>query len=133
MSFDFGQSTDFRPLAARLRPKTIDQYYGQKHIIAEGKPLRMAIERGDCHSMILWGPPGTGKTTLAELIATHCDAHIERISAVTSGVKEIRSAIEMAKQQALKEQYCLLMKSIASTRASKTLFCLSLKMALLPL
>jgi putative ATPase len=100
MSFDFGQSTDFRPLAARLRPKTIDQYYGQKHIIAEGKPLRMAIERGDCHSMILWGPPGTGKTTLAELIATHCDAHIERISAVTSGVKEIRSAIEMAKQQA---------------------------------
>lgn len=100
MSFDFGQNADFRPLAARLRPQTIEQYYGQKHIIAEGKPLRMAIERGDCHSMILWGPPGTGKTTLAELIATHCEAHIERISAVTSGVKEIRSAIEMAKQQA---------------------------------
>lgn len=100
MSFDFGQNTDFRPLAARMRPQTIKQYYGQKHIIAEGKPLRMAIERGDCHSMILWGPPGTGKTTLAELIASHCDAHIERISAVTSGVKEIRSAIEMAKQQA---------------------------------
>lgn len=100
MSFDFGQNTDFRPLAARMRPQTIEQYYGQKHIIAEGKPLRMAIKKGDCHSMILWGPPGTGKTTLAELIASHCDAHIERISAVTSGVKEIRSAIEIAKQQA---------------------------------
>lgn len=100
MTFDFGQDNDFRPLAARMRPATINQYFGQQHIIGEGKPLRKAIEKGECHSMILWGPPGTGKTTLAELIATHCDAHIERISAVTSGVKEIRSAIEMAKQQA---------------------------------
>lgn len=100
MTFDFGQDNDFRPLAARMRPATINQYFGQQHIIGEGKPLRKAIEKGECHSMILWGPPGTGKTTLAELIATHCDAHIERISAVTSGVKDIRSAIEMAKQQA---------------------------------
>jgi putative ATPase len=83
-----------------MRPRLIQQYFGQQHIVGPNKPLRLALEKGQCHSMILWGPPGTGKTTLAELVATHCDAHIERISAVTSGVKEIRAAIEMAKQQA---------------------------------
>jgi putative ATPase len=88
---------DFSPLAARLRPQTIEQYYGQQHIIGEGKPLRLAVQAGRCHSMILWGPPGTGKTTLAEIIALHCDAYIERISAVSSGVKDIRAAIEKAK------------------------------------
>lgn len=100
MDLDFGDKVDFAPLAARMRPKEIAEYFGQQHIVGPGKPLRKAIESGQCHSMILWGPPGTGKTTLAELIASHCDAHIERISAVTSGVKEIRSAIEVAKQQA---------------------------------
>lgn len=100
MDLDFGDKVDFAPLAARMRPKEIAEYFGQQHIVGPGKPLRKAIESGQCHSMILWGPPGTGKTTLAELIASHCDAHIERISAVTSGLKEIRSAIEVAKQQA---------------------------------
>lgn len=100
MDLDFGDKVDFAPLAARMRPQKIAEYFGQQHIVGPGKPLRKAIESGQCHSMILWGPPGTGKTTLAELIASHCDAHIERISAVTSGVKEIRSAIEVAKQQA---------------------------------
>ncbi len=100
MQLDFGKGTDFAPLAARMRPTTIDQYVGQQHLVGEGKPLRKALENGQAHSMILWGPPGTGKTTLAELVANHCDAHIERISAVTSGVKEIRASIEIAKQQA---------------------------------
>jgi replication-associated recombination protein RarA len=87
----------FTPLAARMRPKVIEQYFGQQHIVGPGKPLRAALLRGQCHSMILWGPPGTGKTTLAELVATHCEAHIERLSAVSSGVKDIRQAIDNAK------------------------------------
>lgn len=95
----FDQQSEFAPLAARLRPKDIQGYVGQQHIVGEGKPLRAAVQKGFCHSMILWGPPGTGKTTLAEIIASHCNAHVERISAVTSGVKDIRTAIEVAKQQ----------------------------------
>lgn len=95
LSLDF--SADFRPLAARMRPETLDQYIGQEHLLAPGKPLRRAIEAGQCHSMILWGPPGTGKTTLAELMARYCQAEVERVSAVTSGVKEIRAAIDKAR------------------------------------
>ncbi|WP_150538832.1 replication-associated recombination protein A [Actinobacillus vicugnae] len=95
LSFDF--SEDFRPLPARMRPHTLAEYVGQSHLIGEGKPLRRAIEAGYSHSMIFWGPPGTGKTTLAEIIAHHFDAEVERLSAVTSGVKEIREAIERAK------------------------------------
>ncbi|WP_028115275.1 replication-associated recombination protein A [Ferrimonas senticii] len=98
MSFDF--SPDFRPLAARMRPRNLAEYIGQAHLLAEGKPLRRALEAGRPHSMILWGPPGTGKTTLAEIVADSCNAHVERISAVTSGVKEIRAAIDQAKQVA---------------------------------
>jgi putative ATPase len=94
--FEF--NNDFQPLAARMRPKLFDNYIGQSHIISAGKPLRIALENGAAHSMILWGPPGTGKTTLAELIATYCKAHVERLSAVTSGIKEIRAAIEIAQQ-----------------------------------
>ena len=100
MSLSLNFEPDFSPLAARMRPVTVDEYYGQTHIIGPGKPLRRAIENGQCHSMILWGPPGTGKTTMAELIANHCHAHVERISAVSSGVKDIRAAIESAKHQA---------------------------------
>ncbi|MGR7922051.1 replication-associated recombination protein A [Zobellella denitrificans] len=96
LSLDFEQE-DFRPLAARMRPERLEQYLGQQHILGPGKPLRRALEAGHCHSMILWGPPGTGKTTLAELVAAYCDAQVERVSAVTSGVKEIRAAIERAR------------------------------------
>lgn len=99
-SFDFNEN-DFRPLAARMRPTTLVQYCGQSHLLGEGKPLRKAIEAGYVHSMIFWGPPGTGKTTLAEIIAHRINAEVERISAVTSGIKEIREAIEKAKQNKL--------------------------------
>ncbi|MBY5920337.1 replication-associated recombination protein A [Ferrimonas balearica] len=95
MSLNFGP--DFRPLAARMRPETLDDYVGQEHLLGPGKPLRAALEAGRAHSMLLWGPPGTGKTTLAELVARYANAHVERISAVTSGVKEIRAAIDKAK------------------------------------
>ncbi|WP_386694231.1 replication-associated recombination protein A [Lonepinella sp. MS14435] len=100
--------TDFRPLAARMRPRTLDEYCGQAHLIGQGKPLRKAIEAGHAHSMILWGPPGTGKTTLAEIIAHRINAEVERLSAVTSGVKEIREAIERAKQNQLNDRRTIL-------------------------
>lgn len=99
--FDFSGDEDFRPLAARMRPQTLDQYIGQQHILGEGKPLRRALEAGHIHSMILWGPPGTGKTTLAEVAANYANAEVERVSAVTSGVKEIRAAIERARENKL--------------------------------
>lgn len=92
----------YQPLAARMRPRTIDDFFGQTHLLAAGKPLRRAIAQGQLHSMILWGPPGTGKTTLAALIAEQANARIERLSAVLAGVKEIRSAVERA--QAAREQ-----------------------------
>lgn len=96
-SFSFDFAEDFRPLSARMRPRNLNEYIGQHHLIGEGKPLRRAIESKHPHSMIFWGPPGTGKTTLAEIIAYHFDADVERLSAVTSGIKEIREAIERAK------------------------------------
>lgn len=89
-----------QPLAARLRAASLDEYVGQEHLLARGKPLREALEQGALHSMIFWGPPGVGKTTLAKLLAQVSDAHFETLSAVLSGVKEIRQAVEMAKQQA---------------------------------
>ncbi|MEH6628205.1 MAG: replication-associated recombination protein A [Motiliproteus sp.] len=87
----------YQPLAARMRPRTLEQYAGQDHILGTDKALRMAIEQGCPHSMILWGPPGVGKTTLARLIAELSDAHFESISAVLAGVKEIRQSVEQAK------------------------------------
>jgi putative ATPase len=86
----------YQPLAARMRPSKLEEYAGQQHILAPGKPLREAIEAGHLHSMILWGPPGVGKTTLARLMASASDARFIAIAAVLSGVKEIRAAIDEA-------------------------------------
>ncbi len=93
----FDEPEHFRPLADRLRPKLLSDYVGQDHIIGDGKPLSQAIESDHLHSMIFWGPPGTGKTTLASLIAELSHSHIEKISAVLAGVKDIREAINKAK------------------------------------
>jgi putative ATPase len=84
------------PLAERLRPRTIDEVLGQRHLLGPGKPLRLAFESGKPHSMILWGPPGTGKTTLARLMAQAFDAEFIALSAVFSGVKDIREAVQRA-------------------------------------
>jgi putative ATPase len=88
--------TDPRPLAARLRPLTLDDYVGQEHLLDAGKPLRRMLEGAHLHSMILWGPPGTGKTTLARMVAERCDAEFIALSAVLAGVKDIRAAVEQA-------------------------------------
>lgn len=84
------------PLAERLRPQTLDDVIGQQHLLGEGKPLRVAFESGQPHSMILWGPPGVGKTTLARLMADSFNAEFIALSAVLSGVKDIREAVERA-------------------------------------
>ena len=87
----------YRPLADRLRPQTLDEYVGQSHLLGQGAPLRRALESGRPHSMILWGPPGTGKTTLARLVAKGANAEFLSLSAVLAGVKDIRAVVEHAK------------------------------------
>lgn len=86
----------YQPLATRMRPKSLNEFIGQGHLLGSGKPLRQAIEKGVLHSMILWGPPGTGKTTLAQLMANHAHARFERLSAILTGVKEIRQLVSEA-------------------------------------
>ncbi|CUT01890.1 replication-associated recombination protein A [Candidatus Chrysopegis kryptomonas] len=86
------------PLADRIRPKTIDEFVGQEHILGEGKPLRMMIETGDVQSMILWGPPGVGKTTLAKIISEKINADFYQVNAVLSGTKEIKEIIDKAEK-----------------------------------
>ena len=88
---------DPRPLADRMRPRALDEYVGQTHLLGRGKPLRRMLEGGHLHSMILWGPPGTGKTTLARLVADTCNARFIALSAVLVGVKDIRAAAEEAR------------------------------------
>lgn len=87
----------YRPLAARLRPRNVQEFVGQQHLLSPGKSIFEAIENQQPHSMILWGPPGVGKTTLARIIANACDCHFESMSAVLAGVKEIRATIEQAR------------------------------------
>ena len=96
MSDLFARAKPHAPLAERLRPKTLDEVVGQSHLVGEGKPLRLAFQSGKLPSMILWGPPGVGKTTLARVIANAADAEFIPISAVLSGVKDIREAVERA-------------------------------------
>jgi len=89
---------DNRPLADRLRPQSVAELVGQEHLLGAGKPLSRMLEGQNLHSMILWGPPGTGKTTLARMIALRCDAEFIALSAVMAGVKDIREAVDHAKQ-----------------------------------
>lgn len=96
-------TTAFTPLAERMRPRRLETYVGQAHLLAKGKPLRRALEEGYLHSMLFWGPPGTGKTTLARLIAHYWRAEFLTVSAVLAGVKEIRAAVEIA--QANRDQF----------------------------
>ncbi len=88
-----------KPLAERMRPKTIDQIVGQEHLLGAGKALRQLIEKGKLHSMIFWGPPGVGKTTLARVLANHANLPIEQVSAISSGVKDLRAIIDVAKEK----------------------------------
>ena len=91
-------SAAYRPLADRMRPRTLEDYTGQSHILGKEKPLRRAIQEGNLHSMILWGPPGTGKTTLAKLLAEQTNTEFLTLSAVLAGVKDIRNAVAAARQ-----------------------------------
>lgn len=109
MSSDlFEQTPIYQPLAAKMRPHRIEDYSGQEHILSSGKPLREAIDKSQLHSMVLWGPPGVGKTSLAKLISELCNTHFIALSAVMSGVKDIRIAVEQAKQQQAQGQQTIL-------------------------
>lgn len=91
----------YQPLAALVRPKSLEAFYGQQDVVGENSPLRRSLESGNPHSMIFWGPPGVGKTTLAKMVAEYADSEFITLSAVTSGIKDVREAIERAKQIAI--------------------------------
>lgn len=103
MSDLFESPSPERPLADRMRPRTLDEFCGQIHLLAPGKPLRRAIEEDRLHSMVFWGPPGSGKTTLARMIAHYCGAQFLTLSAVLSGVKDIRAAVDEAREARTQE------------------------------
>jgi putative ATPase len=108
-----------RPLADRMRPETLEEYVGQSHILEKGGLLHKAIQEDRLFSMLFWGPPGSGKTTLARIIAGETKAHFATFSAVLSGVKEIRGVIEEARLELERTGR----RSTGSTRPSKTPFC----------
>ena len=95
----FAAAAPAAPLAARMRPRTLDEYAGQRHLLSPGKPLRESIEKGTVTSMVLWGPPGTGKTTLARLIANYTDREFVSFSAVTEGVPRVREIVRDAEDR----------------------------------
>ena len=98
-SADAGRKTGAHaPLAERMRPRTLDEVIGQDQLLGAGAALRALAESGSLPSLILWGPPGCGKTTLARLLATHAEAHFEPLSAVMAGVKEIREVVQRARR-----------------------------------
>ena len=92
------QNNIYKPIAERLRPKDLDEYIGQSHLLGKGKPLRNLIESDNIQSMVLWGPPGVGKTTLAKIISSKTNALFINLSAVTSGIKEIKAVMEEAEE-----------------------------------
>ena len=96
--FPENDNNEWHPLADRMRPQQLEDIVGQQHLLGKDKPLRIAIENGKLHSLIFWGPPGTGKTTLSRMIANYCDAEFISLSAVLSGVKDIREAVSRAQQ-----------------------------------
>lgn len=99
------------PLAERMRPKTLEQYVNQKHLVGDNAPIKVMLDNGLLASMILWGPPGTGKTTLAQLLAELSGREFYTLSAINAGVKEVREVIEQAKKKTLfsseKIRFCL--------------------------
>ena len=109
------------PLAESMRPSRLDQVVGQSHLLGPGKPLRLAFESGKPHSMILWGPPGVGKTTIARLAAESFDYEFIALSAVFSGVRDIRAAMEQAESNRTPRERpsCSSTRSTGSTRASR--------------
>jgi len=94
----FSQENAYEPLASRMRPASLEEYIGQEHVVGPGTPLRRSLDNGQLHSLIFWGPPGVGKTTLARLVANYVDAEFLALSAVMSGVKDIREAVQRAQQ-----------------------------------
>jgi putative ATPase len=112
------------PLAERLRPNTLDEYIGQEHILGKDKPLRKLIAKGNVPSMILWGPPGVGKTTLAHIISKTLDRPFYALSAINSGVKEVREVIDSAKKSGPigGHPFCLLMRFIVLVSRNRIVY-----------